>query len=97
MKKNRANKKATEKDMLPEYSFDYSKARPNRFAGRMKRGSRAVVLDPDVAEPHLATGIMALEGEGAVGHHAAFAALAALGGCGLGVVGGGLTVDGEGD
>jgi hypothetical protein len=38
-----------EKDMLPEYRFDYSKARPNRFAARLKRGSRAVVLDPDVA------------------------------------------------
>jgi hypothetical protein len=35
--------------MLPEYRFDYSKARPNRFASRLKRGSRAVVLDPDVA------------------------------------------------
>lgn len=38
-----------EKDMLPEYRFDYAKARPNRFAARLKRGSRAVVLDPDVA------------------------------------------------
>ncbi len=38
-----------EKDMLPEYRFDYSKARPNRFAARLERGSRAVVLDPDVA------------------------------------------------
>jgi hypothetical protein len=38
-----------EKDMLPEYRFDYSRARPNRFAARMKEGSRAVVLDPDVA------------------------------------------------
>jgi len=36
--------------MLPEYHFDYSKARPNRFAARLKPGSRAVVLDPDVAE-----------------------------------------------
>ena len=40
---------AAEKDMLPEYRFDYSKARPNRFAARLKRGTRAVVLDPDVA------------------------------------------------
>lgn len=38
-----------DKDMLPEYRFDYIKARPNRFAARLKRGSRAVVLDPDVA------------------------------------------------
>jgi hypothetical protein len=35
--------------MLPEYRFDYRKARPNRFAKQFKRGSRAVVLDPDVA------------------------------------------------
>jgi hypothetical protein len=36
-------------DMLPEYEFDYSKAKPNRFAARLKSGVRAVVLDPDVA------------------------------------------------
>jgi hypothetical protein len=38
-----------EDDLLPEYRFDYSKAEPNRFAARLQRGSRAVVLDPDVA------------------------------------------------
>jgi len=32
-----------------EYHFDYRKARPNRFAGRMKGSTVAVVLDPDVA------------------------------------------------
>jgi hypothetical protein len=37
-------------DLLPEYHFDYSKARPNRFAGKIARGSRLVTLDPDVAE-----------------------------------------------
>ena len=37
-------------DMLPEYHFDYSKARPNRFAMDHKPGSRIVVLDPDIAE-----------------------------------------------
>jgi hypothetical protein len=51
MKKTRSINQSPEpeKDMLPEYHFDYSKARPNRFADRLKRGSRAVVLDPDVA------------------------------------------------
>ena len=51
MKKNRTANQSPEpeKEMLPEYRFDYSKARPNRFADRMKEGSRAVVLDPDVA------------------------------------------------
>ena len=49
MKKTRTAKPApeSEQDMLPEYRFDYRKARPNRFAARLKQGSRAVVLDPD--------------------------------------------------
>jgi hypothetical protein len=51
MKKGRSGKRApkSDDDLLPEYRFDYSKARPNRFADRFKKGSRAVVLDPDVA------------------------------------------------
>jgi hypothetical protein len=32
-----------------EYSFDYSKAKPNRFAAEMKRPVVAVILEPDVA------------------------------------------------
>lgn len=36
-------------EMRPEYHFDYAKARPNRFAGRIQAGAVAVVLDPDVA------------------------------------------------
>jgi hypothetical protein len=31
------------------YEFDYSKAKPNRFASRLSEESIAVVLDPDVA------------------------------------------------
>jgi hypothetical protein len=52
MKKTRAadGSRETADDLLPEYRFDYTKARPNRFAARLKPGSRAVVLDPDVAE-----------------------------------------------
>jgi hypothetical protein len=51
MKKTRTGSQSatSEKDMLREYRFDYSKARPNRFAAKLKRGSRAVLLDPDVA------------------------------------------------
>ncbi len=51
MKKTRGSSASPkpEEDMLPEYRFDYSKARPNRFATRLKPGSRAVILDPDVA------------------------------------------------
>ncbi|HMG75789.1 MAG TPA: hypothetical protein VK582_19970 [Pyrinomonadaceae bacterium] len=32
--KSRSNKS---KDILPEYEFDYKKAKPNRFAGRISR------------------------------------------------------------
>ena len=35
--------------LRPEYRFDYTKAKPNRFAGRMPPQSVAVLLDPDVA------------------------------------------------
>ena len=35
--------------MLPEYDFDYRKARPNRFALQGEGGHLMVVLDPDVA------------------------------------------------
>lgn len=37
-------------EMLPEYNFDYSKARPNRFAGRLSKDRVVVMLDPDVSE-----------------------------------------------
>lgn len=45
-------KKTTSKnadDLLPEYTFDYAKVKPNRFAGRMA-DRMVVVLDPDVAQ-----------------------------------------------
>ena len=35
--------------MREEYEFDYSEAKPNRFAARMKRPVVAVVLEADVA------------------------------------------------
>ena len=37
-------------ELRPEYSFDYSKAKPNPFAGDLQGRTVAVVLDPDVAE-----------------------------------------------
>lgn len=51
MKKTRTARRTSKSrdEMLPEYRFDYRKARPNRFAADVKRGGRAVVLDPDVA------------------------------------------------
>lgn len=36
-------------ELRAEYPFDYSKAKPNRFAATMKKGGRLVVLDPEVA------------------------------------------------
>jgi hypothetical protein len=35
-------------DVLPEYNFDYSQAKPNRFARR--HSPVTVTLDPDVAK-----------------------------------------------
>jgi hypothetical protein len=50
MKKNRTRPAAAASDdLLPEYRFDYRKAKPNRFATAAKSGTRAVVLDPDIA------------------------------------------------
>jgi uncharacterized protein (DUF4415 family) len=37
-------------DLRQEYAFDYSKAKPNRFAAKLSRETVAVVLDSDVAE-----------------------------------------------
>jgi hypothetical protein len=36
-------------EMLSEYTFDYRKARPNRFAQKIEDGSLIVVLEPDIA------------------------------------------------
>ena len=37
-------------EIQPEYRFDYSKARPNRFANKLPDRVLLVSLDPDVAE-----------------------------------------------
>ena len=37
-------------DLRKEYHFDYSKARPNRFASRARESSVVVLLAPDVAK-----------------------------------------------
>jgi len=36
--------------MAPEYRFDYRKAKPNRFAARMKDGPLIVMIEPEVAK-----------------------------------------------
>lgn len=51
MKKTLAHKKRKNNrdELSSEYRFDYSKAKPNRFAARMSGSTIAVVLEPDVA------------------------------------------------
>ena len=51
MKKTSVRKKRleTQDTLRSEYRFDYSKAKPNRFAAKMSEGAVAVVLEPDVA------------------------------------------------
>lgn len=43
--------KAGAADMRSEYIFDYSKAKPNRFAPQFRGGGVAVVLEPDERPP----------------------------------------------
>jgi len=52
MKKTEGSKLTSKEsdDLLPEYKFDYSKGRPNRFAARIQQEDVTVALDPDVAE-----------------------------------------------
>jgi hypothetical protein len=49
MKKSEKKPKNSD-DMAPEYRFDYSKAKPNRFVARMKDAPLVAVIDPDVAK-----------------------------------------------
>ena len=37
-------------DLLPEYNFDYRKAKPNRFASQKEDDRVVMVLDPDVSK-----------------------------------------------
>lgn len=50
MKKTPAKKSRKVAEMDSEYRFDYSTARPNRFANRMEDAPLVVVIDPDVAK-----------------------------------------------
>lgn len=52
MKKTRPSKSANKRsdDLREEYDFDYSKARPNRFAERASKDRLVVVLDGDLAK-----------------------------------------------
>jgi len=37
-------------ELQPEYMFDYTKAKPNRFANKAADGSLVVVLEADIAQ-----------------------------------------------
>jgi hypothetical protein len=41
---------AIDDDLLPEYDLDYSKGRPNRYAGQIDKSQVVVMLEPDIAE-----------------------------------------------
>jgi hypothetical protein len=51
--KNTHNSEANqdlEDELLPEYNFDYSRARPNRFATQATEKYITITLEPDVAK-----------------------------------------------
>ena len=50
MKKTPETKTPKVQEMAAEYRFDYKKAKPNRFAARMKNEPLIVMVDPDVAK-----------------------------------------------
>ena len=50
MKKMSSSKPRKVANMAKEYRFDYKKAKPNRFARRMKDAPLVAVIDPDVAK-----------------------------------------------
>lgn len=50
MKKTPTTKSRKAQDMAAEYKFDYKKAKPNRFAARMKDEPLVVMIEPDVAK-----------------------------------------------
>jgi hypothetical protein len=49
MSKTPRNGRRRASDIAGEYEFDYSRAKPNRFASQMTRPVVAVVLESDVA------------------------------------------------
>ncbi len=50
MKKTPTTKLRKVQDMASEYRFDYKKAKPNRFAARMKDEPLIVMIEPDIAK-----------------------------------------------
>lgn len=50
MKKTPATKTRKIQEMASEYHFDYRKAKPNRFAAKMKNEPLIVMIEPDLAK-----------------------------------------------
>lgn len=50
MKKTPTTKTRKVQEMAPEYRLDYKKAKPNRFAARMKNEPLVVLIEPDIAK-----------------------------------------------
>ncbi len=46
----RKSKRVTSDELRDEYRFDYSKAKPNRFASQVDQSCVVVALDPDVSK-----------------------------------------------
>jgi hypothetical protein len=46
----RKSKRVTTDQLRDEYRFDYSKAKPNRFASRVDQSRLVVALDPEVSK-----------------------------------------------
>jgi hypothetical protein len=49
MKAQNADRVRSADELRAHYKFDYSKAKPNRFAGQLDEEAVVVVLDPDLA------------------------------------------------
>ena len=50
MKKISETRTRKVEEMASEYHFDYRKAKPNRFAKRMKTEPLVVMIEPDIAK-----------------------------------------------
>lgn len=50
MKKTPKTKTRKVEEMASEYRLDYRKAKPNRFAERMKTEPLVVLIEPDIAK-----------------------------------------------
>jgi hypothetical protein len=67
MKKTSTTKSRKVAETASEYRFDYNKAKPNRFADRMKDAPLVAVIDPEQVNNALRALISAMPKAGGVG------------------------------